>query len=170
MVQPDRVLPETDPDSFTGLVRRYVEDYDGLGLSSGGSSPNVALQRPVSASASNQAPASLAVDGDHDTHWGAGTGPPAWLEIALDGPTNIAEVSVNVAQSPPGTTVHRLYGRSATGEIMRLHEWRGLTKDGDVLVANPQVPWTNITAVRIETTASPSWVAWREINVIAIDQ
>jgi hypothetical protein len=27
--------------------------------------------------------------------------------------------------------------------------------------------WAGLTAIRVETVASPSWVAWREIEVVA---
>jgi hypothetical protein len=44
-----------------------------------------------------------------------------------------------------------------------------MTADSDVLVFHPEAPLTGIRTLRIETTTSPSWVGWREIEVIAAE-
>jgi hypothetical protein len=38
-----------------------------------------------------------------------------------------------------------------------------------VLSFSPSEPWEGIRRIQIETVASPSWVAWREIEVIAAE-
>jgi hypothetical protein len=43
------------------------------------------------------------------------------------------------------------------------------TASFDVLVFAPEASLRGIRIVRIETTASPSWVGWREIEVIAAE-
>jgi len=56
---------------------------------------------------------------------------------------------------------------SIAGERVRLHTFSGPTSDSDVLVFAPFEPVRGKRLLRIETTLSPSWVAWREIEVIA---
>ena len=36
-----------------------------------------------------------------------------------------------------------------------------------MLEFTPDAPWQDLVAMRIETRESPSWVAWREIEVFA---
>ena len=43
----------------------------------------------------------------------------------------------------------------------------GATVDNQVLEYEPASAWTNVRYVRVETTASVSWVAWREIELYA---
>ena len=46
-----------------------------------------------------------------------------------------------------------------------IHEFKGLTSDPNILEFIPSTPLTNIQFVKIVTTQSSSWVAWREIEV-----
>jgi len=74
-------------------------------------------------------------------------------------------VRLLVAQYPEGATVHRiLVDRGAGLEVV--HEFSGDTRDGDWLEFVPDTPLTGVEAVRVETRGSPSWVAWKEIEVI----
>ena len=167
MTQPDHVLPDAEATSFSGLVRRYFEAPESLGTPADGPGANVALRRAASASASLEGSGpDLAIDGDFDSTWNSGAGPLQWIEVELGEPRTIAEVRLTVAQSPAGTTEHRVTGRTAAGEIVLLDQFVGPTKDGTVLVASRAGGWSGIVAVRVETSASPSWVAWREIEVI----
>jgi hypothetical protein len=43
----------------------------------------------------------------------------------------------------------------------------GNTQDGDELLYQLEDPVTKIRFVRVETIASPSWVSWREIEIIS---
>jgi hypothetical protein len=45
-------------------------------------------------------------------------------------------------------------------------ELAGSTVDGQVLEVAAG-PWAGVRAVRVETVASPSWVAWRELEVLS---
>lgn len=168
MVQPDRVLPDDDPTTFSGLVRTYFEDYAGLGAPTSGPGANLALGRPVHASSAlPDSPPSAAVDGDFDTLWSSGADPRQWIEVTLDGPSDVAEVRLTVSQYPAGPTDHRLLGRRSDGTLVELHRFNGTTSDGMVLDYAPPEPWHDLVAIRVDTRASPSWVAWREIEVIA---
>jgi hypothetical protein len=129
---------------------------------------NLAFGKPVSVSAAlpDQPPA-MAVDGDPNTQWSAGAFPTQWIEIDLGAAYSIGEIRLTVGMWPAGDTVHQLWV-GATRDAMRLvSEFRGQEYDFDVLNFIPAVALTNIRFVRIDTTESPSWVSWREIEVLA---
>ena len=52
MVQPDRILPDDEPSTFSGLLLTYFEDHAGLGVPIGGPGSNLAFRAPARASAS----------------------------------------------------------------------------------------------------------------------
>jgi hypothetical protein len=107
------------------------------------------------------------VDGDFDTLWNSGGGAPQWIEVDLGRARTVAQIRLTVAQSPSGPTAHLVYGRRGDGSLVLLHRFMGATQDGTVLAFTPDRPWTGVRAIRIETRASPSWVAWKEIEVLA---
>jgi len=167
MDKPDRALPETDPASFTSFVNRYVEDPGSLGDLRGGADNLAQGATVMASSAVVDAPAERAIDGDPDTLWNAGAGPPAWIEIDLGAGHAVAEVRLMVAQSPSGPTAHRVSCRAAAGGAATpLGDVEQPTADAEVLVVRPASPVT-CRYLRVETTVSPSWVAWREIEVVA---
>ncbi len=146
---------------------RYWPAYAVAG--SGASLRNIARGRSVVASAEQATtPASYAVDGDATSLWVAGQFAPQWIEIDLGAPVAIAAIRLGVAQTPrAGDTVHAVLGQSAEGSYRELHVFNGRTTDGEVLEYVPQAHWEEVRYLRIETRASPSWVAWREIEVFA---
>ena len=121
----------------------------------------------VTASGSYEAsPPELAVDGDPSTLWNAGALAPRWIEIDLRTPRSVERISLLTAQSPKGETVHRVLGKAGAGDPYRvLHVFSGVTTDGQWLHYSPPTPWERVRFVRVETTESPSWVAWREIEI-----
>jgi hypothetical protein len=130
---------------------------------------DLALGKPVIASAQAAGPAANAVDGNSGTIWNAGADPPQWIEVDLGAPVTVARVRLRVAQFPAqGATVHRVYTRGpGPGDPLVLRrELSGTTSDGEVLDVSAGGPWGNVRYVRIETIASPSWAAWREIEVL----
>ncbi|HRK55340.1 MAG TPA: discoidin domain-containing protein [Cyclobacteriaceae bacterium] len=126
---------------------------------------NVALNKSVTASASisGEEPGK-AVDGDNDSQWGAGSAPPQWIEIDLEGDIEISKISLRVGQFPAGTTTHVLEGKSSTGSYVVLKTFTGVTEEADVLIYTPTGP-ANYRYIKITTTSSPSWVSWKEIEV-----
>jgi hypothetical protein len=124
-----------------------------------------AAVRASNATAEN--PAEFAVDGAPGTQWIAGAGPPQWIEIDLGGPHDIAAIELLVAQFPNGSTRHRVLVGTQRGELRLVAALKGDTADGEVLVVDLDPDdGGQVRFVRIETTASPSWVAWREVRVI----
>jgi hypothetical protein len=119
--------------------------------------------------ASPAGPPAYALDGRPDTAWNAGTYAPAWIEIDLGKPRTVTEIRLLVEQSPDGETIHQAIGISSTGSEFPLAEFRGFTRAGEWLTQSVTPPLVGIQSVRITTWASPSWVAWREIELI-LDQ
>ena len=71
-----------------------------------------------------------------------------------------------VAQYPAGNTVHRVQARASGSDAYQtVHEFSGSTNDNDWLIFTPDTPLENVTQIRIQTIASPLWVAWKEIQV-----
>ncbi len=129
---------------------------------------NIALGKTATASMEYENhPAGLAVDGDVETNWIAGEGPPQWIEVDLQNPSVIGKIQLVVDQDPSGETVHRIWGKGANAEDVYelLKEFHGLTSIHDTLTFVPYVVLEDIQFLKIETTLSPSWVGWYEIFV-----
>lgn len=158
---PDAVIVARYPGST-----RYWPAYAVAGTAAG--LRNVARGRPVVASAEQTTvPAPNAVDGDATTSWGSGQFAPQWIEIDLGAAIAIAAIRLGVDQFPDGDTVHAVLGRPPGGSYRELHMFRRRTMTGALLEYVPSVPWDGIRYLRVETRASPSWVAWREVEVFA---
>ena len=129
---------------------------------------NLALRGTARASHSLQAnPPSNAIDGVTSDWWGAGAFATQWIEIDLGRPTAIGLIRLVVSQSPAGETRHQVLVGSSRAELYRIHAFEGPTTDGQLLEFAPEAPIQNIRYVRVVTTLSPSWISWREIEVIA---
>ena len=156
--KPDRVLPETDPTTFTGLVDGYVDDRAALGQVPG-EPVNLALGRKASASASIAgSEPSRAIDGDADTLWSAGAGPPAWIQVDLGAAHAVSEIRLVISQSPAGATRHRVScGMEAGGPRTALGTLSGTTEDGKVLDLR-LAHAVSCRYVRLDTRAArPGW-------------
>jgi len=128
---------------------------------------NMAFRKPAGASRLLQEyPPSAAVDGDHKTLWNSGDFAPQWIEIDLGAQSSVKKIRLLVSQTPSGETVHQLLGKGGEEAYRLLHEFRGFTKDLDVLEYEPPTPLKGIRFIRILTTVSPSWVSWFEIEVL----
>ena len=129
-------------------------------------SDNLAHGKPATTSASlPDQPPSAAVDGDPETIWNAGGLPTQWIEIDFGSVFDLDRLVLLPAQTPDGPTVHQVWGRGDSGDYRLFHEFRGSTADGVALDVSPVSYWSGIRYLKIETTESPSWVAWREIAV-----
>jgi hypothetical protein len=128
---------------------------------------NLALGKPVTASAEDPAnPAPRAVDGLMANWWSSGAYPDQWIDIDLGSPVDVGRIRLFVSQYPDGSTTHKILTRATTGDPWDLqYTFTGNTVDNQVLEYSPATAWTNVRYVRVETTASVSWVAWKEIEV-----
>jgi hypothetical protein len=151
---PDYVVVRAD--QYFELIREAMER-----------SSNLALGKPTTASeALAENPPSMAVDGAAGTYWNSGDSAPQWIEIDLGTPQAIGSIALLTAQLPDGDTVHRVLGRASAGDPYRLlHAFAGFTTDHQWLHYTPLRPWEHVRFVRVQTTASPSWVAWKEIRL-----
>jgi predicted amidohydrolase YtcJ len=162
----------TQPRELFGLdveltVLDGVSAYCGAAFESLCAPPG--LESEVAASASlPDHPPGHAVDGNLDTHWGAGADAPQWIEIPFDVETEVMGIRLTVDQYPPGPTRHVVWGRMANGELVHLAEVSQETDMFDVLEIAADHPWV-VVALRVETVKSPSWVAWREIEIVTVD-
>ena len=167
--RPDRVLPESEPYTFTWLIRTYFDDRDSLGFRSEGAGANVAFGKE--AGASRVEPGNepgLAFDRDTGTLWSAGDFAEQWIEVDLAGVFDIASIRLVVSQFPVGKTTHQILGSGPdTGGLVELGILEGNTSDGDLLELVADSPWPGLETIRVRTISSPSWVAWREIEVTA---
>lgn len=125
---------------------------------------NLALNKSVRVSSElNEEIGAYAVDGDLTTQWGSGDLPPQWIEVDLGSSRTISRVSLVVAQYPEGNTQHKILTKGQGGTFADLTQFSQPTDEGD------RLEWSgsqgNVRYLRIETTASPSWVSWKEIEV-----
>jgi hypothetical protein len=126
---------------------------------------NVALGRPATASSwGAKTPPDQAVDGS-GAIWSAAAGPPQWIEIDLEEPRIVAGLRLVVAQYPPGQTHHRVWAILEDGSRTLLADLRGFTSQGQALEPVLPEPLPGVRTIRVETLESPSWVAWRELEV-----
>ena len=132
-------------------------------------SGNLALGKPVTASGEQpSSPASRAVDGLMGNSWNSGGDPTQWIEIDLGAPVPIGRIRLFVSQYPNGPSTHEILTRATNGvgdPWTLQYTFSGSTVDNQVLEYSPASAWTNVRYVRVNTTSSVSWVAWKEIEV-----
>lgn len=110
-----------------------------------------------------------AVDGDSSTLWNAGAGanPGAgqrqWLELDLGERTTVSKLRLQVDQWPAGPTHHIIYGGPTPNPQTELGRFQQTTQTLQWLELAGTMH--DVRYVRIVTVDSPSWVAWREVEV-----
>jgi hypothetical protein len=71
-----------------------------------------------------------------------------------------------VAQWPEGVTNHQLWVRGPDDDLRLVQEFRENSADNDILVFEPDNPLAAIQVIRVVTSQSPSWVSWKEIEIL----
>lgn len=129
---------------------------------------NVALDATaVASSAVDGFPASNVNDGT-SAHWNAAARAPGFVELRLATPADIDEIVLHVAQDPAGPSVHQVLVRRVGGVLERVHVFRGVTAEGDVLRFAPPVPLENVDRIRIVTRELGDLApAWHEIELLS---
>ena len=106
-----------------------------------------------------------AIDGDPDTIWSSEQHATQWFSVAFDGLYLLEMVEMVVAQAPAGLTTHEVWLGNGTGTRTLYKRLSDVyTEDGQTLrveIVPPQIA----DEVLILTLDSPSWVAWRELQV-----
>ncbi len=164
------MLPEAEPFTFTGFIVGYFGDRSELGYRREGPGANLAFSSQVRSSRETAGfEAQRAVDGNTETWWGSSDFALQWIEMDLGDLHTIRLFRLLTAQSPPGETIHQLWVGPTSNQLYLLHTFEGHTSDLQVLEFSPADPVENVRFVRVVTTQSPSWVAWREIEIIAAE-
>jgi hypothetical protein len=170
---PDFVLPESGDFTYTNFITQYFEDKASLGYATDGFGANLGFGKSTRVSRYLEGnEGELAVDGDLGTLWSSGDSPTQWIEIDLGEAANIAEIRLVPAQYPAGETIHRVYLRgTGTDQPFELvHTFQGFTEDSVALSFVSADPLVEVRFVRVETISSPSWVAWREIEILSASE
>jgi hypothetical protein len=129
---------------------------------------NVATLATVSASSALPAfPASNVNDGTA-AHWNAANPAPGFVELTLASPAAIDAIVLTVAQDPAGQSTHELWVRRTGGRLERVHVFRGITHEGQILTFEPTQPLTGVELVRVVTTRLGNLApAWHEIELLS---
>jgi hypothetical protein len=124
------------------------------------------LSRDAAVTVSRGGTPSRITNGATDAAWNSGAPPPQWAEINLGTPVIIHHLRLIVEQLPTGYTEHRITGVRASGEAVVLGDLNTTTvSGGEYIVLVNDDAGRGIQRVKVETVKSPSWVAWREIEV-----
>jgi len=146
-------------------VSRYMRS-----VKSGTPTPltNLALNKYATASSTylNYVPNNV-TDGNPNTYWLASGYSKQWISIDLGSTKTIGEVHLMIGQSPNGQTTHKVYGSNTgiEGGWQELKVFQGNTVDAQRLQFSLSSSANNFRYIRVETTESPSWVAWKEIEI-----
>ena len=108
----------------------------------------------------------LVFDEDPETWWSSGSSAPQWIQIDLQQDYFISGIDMVTDQYPDGYTVHLLKAKDENASDFSLLEtFSGNTQSNQTLTYSAPIPLHAYRYIRVETTQSPSWVAWREITI-----
>jgi hypothetical protein len=129
--------------------------------------PGCERLRGVSASGTGSEPAAVsAFDGDACSIWNSGGFAPQSATIDLGAPMAITSVFLVPEMSPATATVQHILEVSGDGKrFSRLGELRAVMRTGEI-VELPIPGGAEARFLRVTTSESPSWVAWRDIVVL----
>jgi len=96
--------------------------------------------------------------------WNAGAHPIQWVLIDFGGDYVVHKVSLTVDQESAGPTLHEIHAGSTSTTMKRIHKFQQNTRVGEVLITEFSPP-KYCRYIKVYTTSSPSWVAWKKIMV-----
>jgi RHS repeat-associated protein len=111
------------------------------------------------------APANAA-DSNPSTSWVSSGFPQQWIQYDLGQARTLTRVRLLVSQDPTGQTTHQVWGGLTPTSLTLLGTLGGVTQSGQWLELTTGA--TGVRYVRVLTTQSPSWVAWREVEVYGL--
>lgn len=128
-------------------------------------SPGVLLPISITNASGNVADMTKAADGNPNTIWNSGAGPTQWIDIDLGSERMFSTLRMLPSQNPAGSTTHHIWGRNDAGQWFNFGGFSGYTQDNNWIEFNnlQEIP---VRTIILETTSSPSWVAWREFQVL----
>ena len=119
----------------------------------------------ASATYSGSSP-NYAMDGNSSTLWNSGGFGPQWIQIDLGKTAAVRKIRLQVAQSPSGNTVHEIAVGQSPTSLTTVDTLKLNTSDGQWIESkNFGKDGGNVRYIRITTKSSPSWVAWKEIQI-----
>lgn len=127
--------------------------------------------RPITVAASaGVASAGNAFDDNPLTTWSAGgfalPGQSQWIRMTFPRRIGISEIRLTPSQSPVcAVTTHEIWGGPAEASMTRLAEVTRNTCDNTPFPATGFWRNNDISVLEVRTISSPSWVAWRDIQV-----
>jgi hypothetical protein len=128
---------------------------------------NLAVGKPVTVSAAlADSPASRLVDQVTSNLWNSGGPAPGWAKIDLQQQSTVSRVRLMIAQQPAGPTVHHVRLLSELGNVLAQRTVSGTTVDGQWLELAFSPAVDGVRSAQVYTQVSPSWVAWREFEVL----
>ena len=149
-----------------GRVEYCAAGFESLCPSASAASTQPTSMIAIASVSLPDSPPANAIDGNPETIWNAGAHPEQWIHIDLGKLTTVSTIRLVISQHPAGETDHQVWGGADVASLTLLHEFKGLTQDLDTLEFKPSAPQTDIRYIKVVTIQSPSWVAWREIEVI----
>ncbi len=90
-----------------------------------------------------------------------------WIQVDLGEMYTVGEIRLTVGMWPSGKAVHQVWVGATRDALRLVYEFGEEYYDYDVISFTPPKPLEKIRYVRIVTTESPSWVSWREVEVLA---
>jgi len=159
----------TDTDASRDVRGRLMEA--GLCVKSALQGCLLRRLRPVSVSASASAgTAGQAFDDNPASSWNAGAfssaGQKQWIRFEFARPVGISQINLTPSQSPVcAVTTHEVWGGSSEETMSLLAEYTGDTCDGASFTVSQFWRNNDLKVIEVRTIASPSWVAWREIQI-----
>lgn len=122
----------------------------------------------ISATASNSVTnfeTVYAIDNNPNTTWSAGGYAPHWIELNLASIKSVKKIRLLTSQYPTGTTTHNIYIGANPSPAKLIATITGNTQDNSWIDIDLSTTGELGQYIRIKTTASPSWVSWKEIEV-----
>lgn len=124
----------------------------------------ILLPIQITNASGNLADMGKAADGNPNTSWNSGGPPTQWIDIDLGSDRLFSKLRMLPEMSNWGQVVHNIYGRTSAGE------WHFFGTSGSVGQNNLWIEYFSpreipVRYLVIQTTTSPSWVAWREFQV-----
>lgn len=172
-----RVWVKNGPGAFAGGCEPCLWSQNGVWVYFGGSityqaqsdascsGANAAAGKPATASnAEAWNPPGNALDGDIHSGWNSGGFAPQWFEVDLGADVPVTCMRLLPDQRPDGSVTHQVVGRTTSGQEVLLARYEGFAAGGQwlELASETAVP---VRYVRIATSASPSWIAWFEVEL-----
>jgi gliding motility-associated-like protein len=132
---------------------------------------NVALGKPVTATPGIYAGqlASYAVDGSCSSGWNSGGYAPKFIQVDLQGQFTVNNINVMFDMSPNGNVNHEIRVSPDMVSWTLVDNITGFYTTGQLIErCYSAAPLTNVRGVRINSLASPSWIAIREFGVYTL--